>query len=338
MGGTGGAGMTGEGGAAGQGGMSTGGVGGTGGAGGQSGGNTDGGKTDAEGTSGEGGTGGCCTPAGDCTGCFVGSGSKIQGIAFKDTSFDGAYVIDAALGPPDGSDGHTTGPTGDCIVNDPLPGQPPTQTVWKEQHWQLKGPGIVAGQMYTVNLHVYGVVECKTYNGGTGPATTDAQTTPSITQSHNLWLTGATDNGDHWNTYAITVSPTLNSGIMGIGRTQATAPDAAHTWFMNECPSRRTEQHFTWRIDAPLTIQVPGESWINYVEYDSNCRFIVNCGAADASVAGACPAADAQANTVPVMSVVPAAPAALLTSQPPKNTAQPAARGQWWLIDVLSVQ
>src|SRR5204862_1358363 len=182
--------------------------------------------------------------------------------------------------------------------------------------------------MYKVDLHFYGVVECKTYVGGTGPAKMDPNETPNVNQTHNLWLAGSVDNGDHWNTYAFTVTPASLSKLVGIGPQTGTLPDASKTYIINQCPGARGEGHFTFNLDFPASITVPGESWINYIEYDTNCRMIANCGAAESSQT--CPGPYNVVNTV--KSAVPATNAGFL--QPLANTAKPPSRGQWWLVDV----
>src|ERR1700733_14888092 len=130
---------------------------------------------------------------------------------------DGYANIDEATGPSQGSDAIQLG----CTPSDTL-GQ---QKIWKQEHWQLMGPGITMGTMYKVSLHLYGVVECKSYIGGTGPASTASETL-TVDQTHNLWMTGSKDNGDHWNTYAFTVTPASMSTMVGIGPQNVPLPDS----------------------------------------------------------------------------------------------------------------
>ncbi|HXI54582.1 MAG TPA: hypothetical protein VNO55_00865 [Polyangia bacterium] len=266
---------------------------------------------------GSGGSGGApatsiCTPSADQFDC----NNVLSGM-------DGYLNNDVANGPPQGSDGLQV----NCTTSD-VQGQ---QKVFKEKHWQLTGPGITMGKMYKVNLHFYGVVECKTYVGGTGPAKTDPNETPNVSQTHNLWLAGSRDNGDHWNTYAFTVTPTSLSTLVGIGPQNVPLPQTADTYVINQCPGARAEGHFTFNIDYDASLTVPGGSFINYIEYDTNCRIIVNCGAADSAQSCAGPY-----NLVPtVTKAIPNTNANF--TQPPANAANPPARGQWWLVDVTSV-
>jgi hypothetical protein len=239
------------------------------------------------------------------------------------SGMDGYLNRDDANGPSQGSDAIQL----NCTTSD-VQGM---QKIYKEKHWQLKGPGITAGKNYKVDLRIYGVVECKTYVGGTGPAKMDPNETPNVNQTHNLWMTGAVDNGDHWNTYAFTVTPTSLSKLIGIGPQTGTLPEAKNTYVINQCPGARGEGHFTFNLDFPASITVPGESWINYIEYDTNCRLIANCGAAEATQT--CPGPYNVVNSV--KNAVPSTNAGF--TQPIANTANPPSRGQWWFVDVTGV-
>jgi hypothetical protein len=202
------------------------------------------------------------------------------------------------------------------------------QKVLQHEHWQLSGPGIVQGKPYQVDLHVYGVLECKTYVGGTGPARTDP-VTRELDVAHDLWLVGGRDNGDHWNTHALTVTPAPLATLNGIGPQDVPLPPLSSTYELNQCPSSQSENHFTWRLDYTASITVPGGSYVNYVEYDTNCRMIANCGKEDS--VGAC---EGPYNVVP--SVRKAVPKTNARFRQPIINDQ-GARGQWWFIDVTDV-
>ena len=241
-------------------------------------------------------------------------------------SLDGAFNIDTANGPQAGSDGiqdYNLMPTSACVPNEADP------TIWKEMHWQLNGPGIVMGQPYNVTVRVLGVLECKTYAGGTGPGRNISQSAPT-TATVNLFINGAQDNGDRYNTYALTVSPASNSALRGIGLNQASAPPAAQIWNFNQCPTTAVETHYTYKVDGTQVIPMNGGEWINYIEYDSNCRMICNCGTTMA--AQGC----GGKHTLDVSSTNPPPPAALvLSAQPPQNGNM--AAGQWWIFDVTNI-
>ena len=249
-----------------------------------------------------------CTPSGaqvDCNNVLSG--------------MDGYANTDPANGPSQVSDAIQF----NCQNSEASP------VIFKQQHWHLTGPGIDNAKTYKVDLHFYGVVECKTYVGGTGPASTDSELV-STTVIHNLWMKGAKDNADHWNTYAFTVTPASSTTFPGIGP-QTMPPDPANMYVLNQCPGTHTEGHFTYRIDYATSIAVPGGSYINYIEYDTNCRMIANCGAADA--AQSCNPPLNVVNTV--TQAVPNTNATFM--QPVQNTANPPSAGQWWLVDVTGV-
>ena len=237
---------------------------------------------------------------------------------------DGYLSRDDSAGPSQGSDAPQIG----CTPSDAIG----KQTIYKEKHWQLTGPNITPGAKYKVNLHFWGIVECKTYTGGTGPSKTDPNETPNVNQSHNLWLAGAADNGDHWNTYTFSVTPNPMSTLTGIGPQNVPVPPKEQMYSINQCPGNKGEGHFTWKIDFDSSIEVPGGSYINYIEYDTNCRMIANCGASDAgqSCNGPYNVVDTVKNAVPNTNAG--------FTQPIVNTANPPSRGQWWLVDVTSIK
>ena len=298
------------------------------------------------GTGGTGGTGnGCLANGTNYSGCFTRGDARVW-IANADqtkstfqpitdnpyegtASLDGAFNIDTANGVQQGSDGlqnyaNTNSPACAATVDNA------PATLWKDMHWQLAGPGIVMGQQYQVSLRVRGVIECKTYSGGTGAVKTlNLNAPPSTTV--NLLLTNATDNGDRYNTYALTVTPTSNSSLNGIGPNQAAAPPTTQIWNLNQCPGTLAETHFTWKVDETIVLPVKGGEWINYLEYDTNCRMICNCGTAMAT------ANCTNKHTLDVSSNNPPPPTNLvLANQPPQNAA--AAAGQWWIFDVTNIQ
>lgn len=259
-----------------------------------------------------------CTPSGaqfDCNNVLKAADGK---------GMDGYLSRDDSAGPSQGSDAPQIG----CTPSDELG----KQTIYKEKHWQLAGPGITVGVKYKVNLHFWGVVECKTYSGGTGPSKSDPNETANVNQSHNLWLAGAADNGDHWNTYTFSVTPNAMSTLVGIGPQNVPLPPKEQMYSINQCPGNKGEGHYTWKIDFDSSIEVPGGSYVNYVEYDTNCRMIANCGASDAgqSCNGPYNLVDTVKNAVPNTNAG--------FSQPIVNTANPPSRGQWWLVDVTSIK
>ena len=73
---------------------------------------------------------------------------------------------------------------------------------------------------------------------------------------------------------------------------------------------------------------MPAGSFINYVEYDSDCNMNANCGAE--TPAASC----VNHHIVPISETVrPPPPASFI--QPIQNTQ--GAAGQWWFVDVVSI-
>ncbi len=267
------------------------------------------------GTGGMPGTGAICSPSGAQFDC----GNVLK--AADGVSMDGYANKDLAVGASEGSDAHQI----NCTNSEKAP------TIYKEKHWQLSGANITAGKNYKVDLHFYGVVECKNYIGGSGPASNDSDVV-STTVSHNLWMTGAKDNGDHWNTYTFTVTPASSNRLVGIGTPQTDLPDLMKTYVINQCPKTAKADHYTFRIDFASSITVPANSFVNYVEYDTNCRMIANCGAADAGKSCNDPY-----NLVTTVTQAVPNTNALTLNQPLANNASPPSRGQWWLVDVTNI-
>ncbi|HXK20437.1 MAG TPA: hypothetical protein VNG33_21655, partial [Polyangiaceae bacterium] len=203
---------------------------------------------------------------------------------------------------------------------------------FKEAHWQLKGPGIVKDTKYAVTFHFTGVLECKAY---TNTANCPGAANSGRGSKYNLWCPGGQDPAamaNHWNTVMISVTPTSSPTTPNIGpQDKGPLPTAGNWWMLNECPQGVLESHKTWMVDYEQTIPVPGESWINFVEFDTNCREIINCGTSD----------DSAATCTDHFSISP--PGDAVPAPPASVTTQPAAGsngnyGQWLYLDVKSVK
>jgi hypothetical protein len=272
-----------------------------------------GGNTAMGGMGGEGpGPMGC---DGDCTGVF-GGGEQFDGFLIEDNpiSVQGSDGIQGA-----GTSGQTCVPTADREDNGLL---------FKESHFQLTGDAIEPGVMYDVTVHITGVVECKVYPGGacTPPANVGRDGV------YNMWCPGAQDNGDVWNTFMISVTDESSSTTPGMGpQDNGPLPDAAHRYMINQCPAGETVSHKTWQIDYDATFTVEGGQWINYVEFDTNCRQITNCGPSNDS-GTECPSQ----YVLSVPPSVPAAPAALANATS-GFAGGGGGFGQWMYFDVKSV-
>jgi hypothetical protein len=220
-----------------------------------------------------------------------------------------------------------------CVATEMQGGRP-----LKVAHWQLMGPGITMGTNYAVTIHFWGVVECKVYRPASiTNCTREANNTRGLTTAHDMWCPGATDPApgeptDHYNTYMISVTPTASAFTPNLGGPGGVTPTAGNWWMLNECPTGVTEFHLTWRMDYEKTITVPGGSWINFTDYDSNCLEIINCG--DSSdAAGTC---NNHYTFASFPNAIPApAPALGLTGTP--GASGGGSFGQWIYFDVRSI-
>ncbi len=319
-GGEGGTGGSGEGGSA-VGGMGGGGAGGSGGS--------------SAGSGGMGGTtmpGSPCTPDGNCSAVLKTRGG---------VPMDGWANIDPprSTSGPDGIQGNSLVDNKPPAAGDQTCGSPCTETETRPDHglplkwasWKLEGPGINAGTTYKVTIRFAGVVECKTYTTLTNcpqPANTGRGSV------YDMWCPGGQDpplnsNPDHYNTYMLSVTPDRSGTTPRIGPMQGPMPTTGNWWMLNECPQGVSEFHLTWQINYEKTINVPAGSWINFTDFDTNCREILNCGSAP----------DASSTCASHFSLVPTN----AVPQPPSTiTTQPAAAGansygQWIYFDVKSV-
>jgi hypothetical protein len=230
--------------------------------------------------------GGLCT-GGDCRAAVAG--------------LDGFFDDESCQGPRMGSD---------CIG------------VWcasgmkiQTKEFKLTGPAGDPSKTFAVTLHVRGVAECKSYQGGQRRVAAHA----GKDALHDQWYVGGTpvgiDTGNPWNSQELHVTPP----VMG----------EANNYYMNSCGQGQGESHFTYKLDYSATVKVPGGGSITYRKVDNNCRMIANCGVEESGT-GSC----AQAHTVEITGSVPPPPNTLV--QPLTNTQ--GARGQFLFIDVTDVK
>ena len=185
--------------------------------------------------------------------------------------------------------------------------------------------------MYKVTIHFWGVVSCKTY---TNIANCPQAPSAGRDASYDLWCPGGSDFAtfvDHYSTYMLTVTPQSSQTTPNVGpQNLGPAPTAGNWWTLNECPMNEVEAHQTWKIDFEKTISVPGGSWINFADYDTNCHENLNCGNSPDSLSMC--SAHYQFASFP--GAVPAPPASLV-GQPAASGA--GGFGQWIYFDVRSV-
>jgi hypothetical protein len=250
----------------------------------------------------------CCTVEGDCSACLM---------------IDGYLNVDMTEGANRAGNGIQT----PCTLMTEL-GQ---ETAWKEKHWQLAGTGIVPGAMYQVDLHLWGVVECKKYASGIGPAR-DADPRRRD-ETLDLWVSECSDSGSQVNTYAFTVTPEPSSAMPGMGP-QDNVPRLEQTHCFNQCPGDMYEFPYTYRLDNERSLTVPGGWWINYLEFDTDCLEVMNCGVASSEDQCLQPfIGPSHVVPMPTSGIEPPPPPTFV--QPPQN--DEGARGQWWFADVTCI-
>jgi hypothetical protein len=265
-------------------GTSTGGMAGTGTTGGMAGSGTSG--SAGSGTSGTGG----------------GGGVSIADIAGK---LDGFLFI-APCG--DGGTGY------DCLNSTPIPAPQNSPACNNQQPKNTTidfAIGGETGKIYDMTVHVYGVVEAKTYQGGTRR---DGNNMNASAGGGDFWYTGGTAPNSTYNTYELHVTPKVDG--------------APNDYFLNARNSTG-EGHESWGLNYTATFPVTGGGKLNFRIYDSNCRQIMNCGPGTGSSTCAAP------RTIDLSAVEPK----------PANFTQPyvggapggKATGQWVLIDVTAV-
>jgi cysteine-rich repeat protein len=179
--------------------------------------------------------------------------------------------------------------------------------------------GGVAGTVYDVTMHFYGVMEPRQYNQvmreamGSPPKDEGATPTPWAWAEPGANYRSLGDN--NYNTYEIHVYDEA-----GMKR---------QMYFLN---ADTGTGHYSFAINYEKTIPVIGGGKVQLIVYDANCRQIKNCGPSDPGGGDPC---GPLARSIDVTAADPS-PGALL-SQPglgqPNNLS-----GQWWLIDVVNVQ
>ncbi len=94
------------------------------------------------------------------------------------------------------------------------------------------------------------------------------------------------------------------------------------------------EAKYTYCLDNTYSIVMPGGSWINYVEFDTDCRETINCGVASSEDQCLQPfIGPSHVVPIPMSGVVPQPPPTFV--QPPQN--DQGARGQWWFVNVTCI-
>jgi hypothetical protein len=298
-------GTTGAGGTAG----TTGGRGGTTGAGGTAG--TTGGRGGTTGTGGSGGTGGAACPT----------------IAELVPGLDG-YLWQVL----------PTGNTPLSGTNYPF-GDPSGASCTQNTNWNLAGyikqetPLAVkgtAGQKYTINIGVRGVVGTRCYTGGV-PGSTAAGNPGG--QNNTWYAGGAQFNNSIWNTMEVRVAPKV------AGQPNQTTNTGYDIYFTNSFQNANSfcEKEATYETRFNASFPVMGQGSITFAVHDSNCRTLANCGQVESQMT----CNTGAARIIDMSGVTPAAmnPGGGTFSQPRTGVASNGMTYtiQWIWIDVTSV-
>jgi hypothetical protein len=162
------------------------------------------------------------------------------------------------------------------------------------------------GTVYDVTIHVYGVVEPRSYQGGLRRAGPNFDVNGS-----DLWHEGGTipANPGTYNSYEFHVEPPVQG--------------APNVYYLNS----RTggDQQIVVRIDYTATFPVQGGGTIRFRSFDSNCRQITNCATNE------CGPLNPKPLTVAAVQNASPAPAAFVQ---PYQTGANIGRGQWVYVDV----
>jgi hypothetical protein len=189
--------------------------------------------------------------------------------------------------------------------------------------WKMGG---TTGTVYSVSMHVQGLVEVSWYHDGTRAAA-DASIT---VQPRNTFQTGGTaltfadtGNGFDYNQYELDVTPGVTA--------------AKDIYFLNsvkptENPhTSSTTQHLTFDVDYMASLKVPAGATVSLTVKDSNCVEVQNCGNANQS--GQCGAS----RSIPLTGSTPPAPSTWNGKVTSSGVGSAVLNGQFIHFDITNV-
>jgi hypothetical protein len=260
--------------------------------------------------SGGAGSGGATGSGGVAVGGATGNGGTTGAITPADIvpDLDGFYWEGTCVGSRDPG-GHN------CPLDD-KGATCPSGTTWdtrgtiRDKTIPVKG---TAGQKYTINFEVRGVIGTRCYTGGKRASTAAA----SEDSANNTWYVGGKQYNDSiWNTYEIHVSP---------------ATGDADVYFMNafgDPGGTWCEKEASYEVKYTASFKVVGGGTLKFTIHDSNCQAQQNCGTNPDPSSACAP------RTVDLTGMSPAAS----FSQPPANAiGAKSYKPQWLYFDVTSV-
>jgi hypothetical protein len=171
-----------------------------------------------------------------------------------------------------------------------------------------------AGQDYTINIEVRGVIGTRCYQGGTRASSTAL----SEDGNNNWWYAGGTyaNPTGWWNTYELKVTP-------------STGDPSGDVYYFNGSGVQGgtdCEREATYLVKYNASFKAKGGGSLAFKIHDQNCKGQQNCGS---NPDGTSPCAPRMVDLTG------------MAAKPPANFSQPPANGQykpqWMLIGVTSI-
>jgi hypothetical protein len=187
----------------------------------------------------------------------------------------------------------------------------PTNGINREKTLPVMG---TAGQMYTINIEVRGVVGTRCYKDGMRASTAALDETGN----NNWWYAGGSyaNPTGWWNTYELHVSPTTGDASGDVYYFNGSDVQGG-----NSC-----EREATYLIKYNASFKVKGGGMLTFKIHDQNCKGQQNCGSNPDGTSACAP------RTVDL---------AGMSASPPMGFTQPPSNGQykpqWMLIGVTSI-
>jgi hypothetical protein len=193
----------------------------------------------------------------------------------------------------------------------------PASGVDRDSTVSVKG---TAGQSYTVNIEVRGVIGTRCYQGGTRASTAAAKEN----DYNNWWYVGGTpyNSTGWWNTYELHVTP-------------STGDASKDVYYFNASDNGGgsfCEREATYLAKYTASFKVVGGGSLTFRIHDNNCKGQQNCGSNTDANSTCAP------RTVDLAGMTPQPPTTSPASkQPPSNVFSKTYYPQWMWIAATSV-
>jgi hypothetical protein len=187
----------------------------------------------------------------------------------------------------------------------------PSTGINREKTIAVKG---TAGQLYTINIEVRGVIGTRCYTGGMRASSAAL----NENGNNNWWYVGGTyaNPTGWWNTYELHVSP-------------ATGDASGDVYYFNGSDvqgGNSCEREATYLVNYKASFKAKGGGTLTFKIHDQNCKGQQNCGSNPDGTSACAP------RTVDLTGM--SAPSPANFTQPPSNMTY---RPQWMLIGVTSI-